>query len=348
MHDTHAPVRTRRRHFLLLGLLLIIAIVMATPLIAQALSDNEQAEAPGAILRVQSPGGDLWRAVRQGATANTQASGMEAGVLISDSSAGWIERNTVVREYAAWGLVAVPVLLALFFLIRGTVKVDKGMSGKTLPRWSLPGRLLHGFVAISFVLLLLTGFSLMYGRVVLIPLIGHSGFGSYAFLAKTLHNYLGPAFCIGVLIMIVVWLRHNLPRWVDVVWFFKAGGMVGKAHPSAGRMNGGEKLWFWWIVTVGLAVCATGLVMDFPAQVYAYFGTPEGYGAREAIQWANTLHAVTAVAWSVFFFGHAYIGTIGTEGAWQGMKTGRVDYNWAVQHHDLWVEELKAKGVEPE
>lgn len=102
----------------------------------------------------------------------------------------------------------------------------------------------------------------MYGRLVLIPLIGHAGFGSYATVAKNIHNYLGPAFCVGFVIMIAIWIHHNIPKWVDVVWFFKGGGLVGSGHPSAGRMNGGEKLWFWWIVTVGLVVCASGLILD--------------------------------------------------------------------------------------
>lgn len=341
--------QSRRRHFLIIGFLLLVSIIFALPLVGHALDDKASAKAESSeMLQVPNPAADLWRAVRQGKVANTQAKGTDSGVLISDDSAGWIERSVQIREYSAWGLVAVPLLLAIFFLLRGTIKVDAGMSYSTLPRWSLFERVLHWFVAVSFVLLLLTGFSLMYGRIVLIPLLGHAGFGAYAAVAKDIHNYVGPVFCVGVVLMLALWVHHNLPKWVDVVWFFKGGGMVGTSHPSAGRMNGGEKLWFWWIATVGLVVCATGLIMDFPAQILGELGTPDGLGVRETIQWSNTLHAVAAVAWSLFFFGHAYIGTIGTEGALQGMTTGRVDYHWALQHHDLWVEELKAKGVDPE
>jgi len=326
-----------------------MSLIFAIPLVTQAVSDSENNAAESSeILRVPNPAGELWRAVRAGDGGITQARGADVGVLISDDSSTWIERSALIRPYAAWALVAVPLILALFFLLRGSVKIEHGLSHKTLPRWSVVERILHWFVALSFVLLLLTGFSLMYGRIVLIPLIGHAGFGVYAGLAKDIHNYLGPAFCVGVLLMIVIWIQHNIPRWIDVLWFLKGGGMVGDAHPSAGRMNGGEKVWFWWIASVGLVVCATGLVMDFPAQILGTLGTPEGLGVRETIQWSNSLHAVSAVAWSLFFFGHAYIGTVGTEGALQGMTTGRVDYNWAVQHHDLWVEELKNKGVEPE
>jgi formate dehydrogenase subunit gamma len=41
-------------------------------------------------------------------------------------------------------------------------------------------------------------------------------------------------------------------------------------------------------------------------------------------------------------FGHIYMGTIGTEGAYQAMKTGMVDETWAREHHQLWYEEVKS------
>jgi formate dehydrogenase subunit gamma len=31
------------------------------------------------------------------------------------------------------------------------------------------------------------------------------------------------------------------------------------------------------------------------------------------------------------------------EGAFEAMWTGEVDYNWAKEHHDLWLEDLLAK-----
>jgi formate dehydrogenase subunit gamma len=44
-----------------------------------------------------------------------------------------------------------------------------------------------------------------------------------------------------------------------------------------------------------------------------------------------------------FSLGHIYIGTIGTEGALEGMVTGEVDVTWAKQHHDLWYEEISGQ-----
>ena len=42
---------------------------------------------------------------------------------------------------------------------------------------------------------------------------------------------------------------------------------------------------------------------------------------------------------------HIYIGSIGTEGALEGMVSGKVDASRARQHHDLWYEALKSKLV---
>ena len=42
--------------------------------------------------------------------------------------------------------------------------------------------------------------------------------------------------------------------------------------------------------------------------------------------------------------GHIYIGTIGMEGAFEAMGAGTVDVNWAKEHHNLWLEEVRAGG----
>jgi formate dehydrogenase subunit gamma len=44
---------------------------------------------------------------------------------------------------------------------------------------------------------------------------------------------------------------------------------------------------------------------------------------------------------------HIYLGTIGTEGALQGMREGYVDETWAKEHHELWYNDVKA-GKRPE
>jgi formate dehydrogenase subunit gamma len=54
---------------------------------------------------------------------------------------------------------------------------------------------------------------------------------------------------------------------------------------------------------------------------------------------------VGALAWIALWVGHAYIGTLGSEGSLEGMTTGYVDEEWAKQHHNLWYDEVKGEGA---
>jgi len=200
-------------------------------------------------------------------------------------------------------------------------------------RWSLGERVMHWYTAILFIVLAVTGLSLLFGRAALIPVLGYDGFAAWANIAITLHNYLGPFFIIGVLLIVTVWLRYNVFRSYDWTWLAHGGGMFGsgKEHLPAGRANAGEKVWFWIIATIGLfGVCITGLVLDFPI-----------YGQdRETMQLMSLLHGAFSVLWISIALGHIYLGTLGVEGAFEGMTTGKVSREWMQQHHDKWYEEM--------
>src|SRR3546814_5078421 len=59
---------------------------------------------------------------------------------------------------------------------------------------------------------------------------------------------------LGLLFMIVLWLKDNLPNRYDAAWIKAGGGFFGKGHPDAGRFNAGQKLIFWSVVLFGLAL----------------------------------------------------------------------------------------------
>ena len=44
--------------------------------------------------------------------------------------------------------------------------------------------------------------------------------------------------------------------------------------------------------------------------------------------------------------GHIYMGTLGMAGAYDAMRTGYVDEEWAREHHAYWYNEVKA-GRDP-
>lgn len=288
---------------------------------------------------------NFWRAVRDGQAGYSAVSGPESGVFINNGGQNWRQmRVGLIANYGGWAIVGALCLVAVFFLIRGRIRVEGEKTGLTVPRWTTLERFMHWYTAIGFVILAITGLSMLFGRAVLIPLLGPEGFAAWAALSINVHNYVGPFFSIGVFAMLLFWVKNNFPTAVDLKWFATGGGIIGKGHPSAGKLNGGEKVWFWIVILVGLvAVCGSGFMLIGWAAQWGF-----GDASRATMQWAHQVHAIAAILWIVVFFGHAYIGTLGTEGALEGMTTGRVSVEWAKQHHDLWYEEVKDKAGTPE
>ncbi len=282
-----------------------------------------------------NPRADTWREVRKGNQGITTVRGPETEILIQSEGERWRQlRNGPITKYGLGLILLVIGSIALFYFVRGPVKLENQRSGMTVQRWTAAERLLHWYTATLFILMAISGLILLAGKYFLIPILGASLFASITLVLKVLHNYLGLLFIVGVLLIIIKWLRFNFFNKMDWQWFKHGGGIVGKKHPSAGRMNGGEKVWFWLICTVGLAVCVSGLVLDFP----------NFSQSRAVMQQAHLIHAVCALLWIAVFIGHVYIGTIGTEGALEGMTTGEVDVEWAKQHHDVWyTEQIDAK-----
>ncbi|AUN96214.1 formate dehydrogenase subunit gamma [Pseudazoarcus pumilus] len=339
MSEAKSANPQRRWRATLWSILAILALSVVLPSIGYVMAQSGGGTAFGD--RDANPRAEMWRDAREGEGGfTTQTGPYVTNTMISNVGENWRQfRTGPLMEYGGYFLAAVVILIALFFLIFGRSKLEHGRSGMTIPRWKGYERVLHWFVAISFIVLAITGLSLLFGREVLIPLFGAAGFAGFAQLSMTVHNYLGPAFSVGVLLMILLWARHNIPNRTDIEWFKAGGGMVGKKHPSAGKLNGGEKVWFWGgVFLLGILVSASGVILDFPI-----WGQ-----TREDMALAQGVHAIAAILWIGFFLGHAYIGTLGTEGALEGMTRGRVDVNWAKQHHDLWYEDEIARGVKPE
>ncbi len=339
-----APHSNRSRRFkgMMYSLAFIVVSALVLPLGSYVIHDSNTAAQAQVTSDNENLRSNYWRAVREGGAGYSSVTGsdanIETNVLFNPEGQNWRQiRNSWIANYGGWGLTVVVLLILAFFVLRGRVDLDEPLSGETVPRWSFGERCVHWYTAILFVALAITGLSLLFGRVLLIPLLGKAGFALWADFCISLHNMVGPFFALGPILMFFLWLRHNIPTTTDVKWFLVGGGMIGKAHPSAGKANGGEKVWFWIVILLGLgAVCFTGFALI--GWVEQYFGVVQ---TREVSQTMHTWHAVASLVWIAIFFGHAYIGTIGSEGSINAMTKGRVSVEWAKQHHDLWYEQVK-------
>jgi formate dehydrogenase subunit gamma len=309
----------------------IFAFVLVAPLIPYALA--------AAGVQVPDPGADLWREVRQRVpqpNMTTQVQGVDSAMLINPWGETWRQfRADKLVPIGGWILLAMTGIITVFYLVRGPLRIAEGKAGKLVPRFSVNQRVVHWFTAALFLILGITGLVLLYGRYVLIPVLGPAGFSATAAACKEIHNLFGPIFPVAILTLIFLLGRGNGCRRVDLKWFLKAGGFFG-AHPAdSGYYNGGEKSWFWMTVLFGLIISASGLVLDFPL-----FGQ-----GREMMEIAHFAHGVIAVLFITASLGHIYIGTIGMEGASKAMTQGYVDANWAKEHHNLWYDEMEKAGM---
>lgn len=299
---------------------------------------------------------DLWRAIRQGDQGTVSIPDKQAGVLIQSEGENWRSvRNGPLSVYGVWAMLGIIALLALFFALRGRIRIEHGRSGRLIERFNGIERFGHWLTAGSFVVLALTGLNMLYGRYVLLPLLGPEIFSAITLAGKFAHNYLAFAFMVGLVLIFVLWIRDNIPDRTDANWLAKGGGMFSKgSHPPARRFNAGQKLLFWLVILGGLSVSLSGIALLFPfefsmfSKTFAFFNLfgfdlPANLTPMQEMQLSHVWHGVIGLLLIAVIIAHIYIGTIGMEGAFDAMGSGMVDENWAREHHSQWVDELEQK-----
>ena len=242
--------------------------------------------------------------------------------------------EVTLRWIGAVAILGVLAVLVIFYLWRGMVRIESGRSGQTIVRFNAAERFVHWMTATCFVILALSGLNITFGRALLLPLMSPVAFTAWSKWAKYAHNYLSFPFTLGVILIFFMWIAGNIPNRVDIEWFRRGGGMVGHDHPPAYRFNSGQKVIYWIVVLGGSAIAVSGYLLMFP-----FYGTD-----IQTMQSAEMAHGVIAMLFIAAMLGHIYIGTIGMEGAFEAMGAGTVDVNWAKEHHNLWLEEVRAGG----
>ena len=231
-------------------------------------------EVPGKTLGLKSDA-DLWRYIRTGNAGSTQMKDELSAVMIQSEGDNWRAiRNGPVSLYGGLGLLGIIGLLFVFYMYRGKIKVETGLAGQTILRFAAIDRFAHWLMAGSFVLLSLTGLNLLYGKYVLLPILGPETFTAITIGGKYIHNYLAFAFMLGLVLAFVLWVRHNIPTKIDWEWL-KMGGGIFKAgmHPPAKKFNAGQKMIFWITMIGGLSVSMSGIALMFPFQTTMFADT---------------------------------------------------------------------------
>lgn len=271
---------------------------------------------------------------------------IQGRITIPDPKAAILEQPEG-RDYRAFHEGALPwigaiavigmlLLLAFFYFYRGRVRTNAPESGIKIQRFNAFERFTHWMTATAFIVLAITGLNYVFGKRLLMPLLGPDAFANWSQWAKYAHNFMAVPFILGVLIMLVVWIKDNFPERHDWTWLKAGGGFLDKSnktHPPASRFNAGQKLIFWAVILGGGALSVSGVWLLFPFSLSDVNG----------MQTAQYIHAVIGMVMIAVILAHIYIGTLGMVGAYEAMGSGEVDLTWAKEHHKIWVEREQAR-----
>ncbi|HEX6363751.1 MAG TPA: formate dehydrogenase subunit gamma [Albitalea sp.] len=326
---------------------LLASLLLACSLLVPGMSPAQSEVQEQQKRQVTQPGNNapMWREVRSGEQHYTSLPGREMGVLIqpfvqypgsplTNAGEAWRQvRNHWIVPYGGALLIIVLVALALLYFTKGPLGHAQNTGGR-IERFTYFERAAHWVNAIAFCVLAISGIVMAFGKHFLLPIMGHTVFGWLSYALKNLHNFFGPLFAVALVIVIVTFIRDNLPREGDLRWLLNVRGMLRGQEAPSHRFNAGEKIIFWLgTLLFGLVAVGSGLVLDKLVPGLDY--------ARGDMQIAHMIHSVAAVLMIFVMALHIYLGTVGVRGAYRGMRDGDVTDEWAREHHEYWYRDIQ-------
>jgi formate dehydrogenase subunit gamma len=185
----------------------------------------------------------------------------------------------------------------------------------------------HWVLAISFIILCLTGLGFLFHSLNWLNTI----FGGNH-LAKEIHRWTGVVFTFSVLFTLGSYLGESL-RFTkeDSQWLSNLGGYLSKTpvEPPQGRLNAGQKVYYLVVVVL------CGAVIIFSGFVLWLAPSTAGW-----LRFGYLLHNLTFVVFVTTVPLHIYLSTAANPGTFRGMTRGTVSKAWAKRHHSKWAKEL--------
>jgi len=206
------------------------------------------------------------------------------------------------------------------------------MNRDRIERFSFGERLVHWIVGISFVLLLLSGLAFSHPRLYwLTALLGGGP------TARVLHPLLGLVFFLSLAAMFALWMHEMRLDEGDRAWLgaIRHYATHDREHvPPAGKYNGGQKVYFWASVALGIVFLSSGIPLWLPGGV---LGLGPFHGGTVNVM--RLAHYAATVAGGLLLIVHVYLGTVAYPGTLGAMLHGSVTRAWAKLHHPAWTRE---------
>lgn len=214
-----------------------------------------------------------------------------------------------------------------------------GEAHMQVPRYSGSARINHWIVAISFVLLMISGLALFHPS-----LYGLTALFGGGPTARWLHPWFGVVLVVGFLGLFVRFFAANLPEKTDWVWLSKLRYVLSGQEeylPEIGKYNAGQKFVFWSQAVLVMLMLLTGIGL-WPAGL-AYLEQLFGFKATiDQRRLAAVIHSGSAVMTIAIWIIHVYA-AIWVRGTISAMTRGSVTGGWAWRHHRKWLRKEVAK-----
>ncbi|AGA32666.1 Formate dehydrogenase O gamma subunit [Thioalkalivibrio nitratireducens DSM 14787] len=201
---------------------------------------------------------------------------------------------------------------------------------KLIQRYTSSDRVNHGLLALSFILVAMSGMAFFHPS--LYWLSAFFGGGEWA---RVLHPLLGVAMFVFFFIAMVKYWKHNLLTGNDFKWLGRLGDVMKNREenlPPIGKYNPGQKLLFWTLVVTMILLLLTGIALWQP-----WFAPLFPIGVVRA---AAVIHVISAVVLLLGMIVHIYSAIFWIKGSTRAMLRGTVTETWARKHHPLWYEEM--------
>jgi formate dehydrogenase subunit gamma len=199
----------------------------------------------------------------------------------------------------------------------------------TVDRYTTGARINHWVTAVSLVLLALSGLALFHPKLFFLSALFGGGQ-----ITRAIHPWIGVVLFFSFLGMFLRFWRANLWKGEDGTWMARLRDVLGGQEerlPEVGKYNAGQKMVFWLMSILIIALIASGVaIWD---QYFAQYTTVD----QKRI--AVLIHALAAIVIICVWIVHVYA-AIWVRGTFRAMIKGSVTGGWAWRHHRKWLRAL--------
>jgi formate dehydrogenase subunit gamma len=203
------------------------------------------------------------------------------------------------------------------------------MRNDLIERYRAEDRINHWVIAITFILLALSGLALFHPS--MYWLTNLFGGGQWT---RILHPFVGVLMFVAFAWLALKFWQHNVLVDNDRRWLRQWRDVVNNREdqlPEVGRYNAGQKLLFWVMVACMAVLILSGVIIWQPYFAPAFPIT--------LTRIASLLHALAAFLLILGIIVHIYA-ALWVKGSIGAMTRGYVTRAWARKHHPAWYRQI--------